>query len=206
MDTKRVFKSDADSFEGGYVAGSLDPCESVACIRGEQPGEVFRLNERGSVREGAGQVLSKRRADLAGERAGILQHGRERLLGVGHAKGLQLGGVSLRVLAQQDEIAGVGDEDEAVSVPVAADLIAFGGEPGVVVRGLDLDHAALGELSLARLSALYLPGGVESEVGVSGALFGELAYAEDLGLQGCADGVQEVGERAVSGAFAGGSA
>ena len=32
-------------------------------------------------------------------------------------------------------------------------------------RGLYLDAAALGELALAEPSLLYLPGGVESEVG-----------------------------------------
>ena len=85
-------------------------------------------------------------------------------------KCLQLGGVSLGVLAQQDEVAGVGNEDEAVSLPVAADLGTFGREPSVVARGLDLYDATLGRLALARLSALNLLGGVESEVGVSGAL------------------------------------
>ena len=41
---------------------------------------------------------------------------------------------------------------------------------------------------------------------MSGALLGKLADAEDLGPKGGADVVQEVGERSVCGAFAGGSA
>ena len=110
------------------------------------------------------------------------------------------------VLTEQNEVAGVGDEDEAVSIPVAADLITVGGEPSIVVGRLDLYDAALGELSLARLSALDLFGGVEAEVGMSGALLGKLADAEDFGLESGADVVQQVGERAVGGAFAGGPA
>ena len=110
------------------------------------------------------------------------------------------------VLAQQNEVAGVGDENEAVALPVFADLFAIGCEPSVVVRGLDLDHAALGELTVSRLSALELLGGVESEIGMSSALLGKLADAEDLGPESSADVVQQVGERSVGGAFAGGSA
>ena len=41
---------------------------------------------------------------------------------------------------------------------------------------------------------------------MAGALVGELSDAEHFGLQGCADGVEEVGEGAVDGALAGCSA
>ena len=156
--------------------------------------------------EGAAEVLSESGADLTGERAGCLRQGLERLGGVGQPEGLQLCGVSVGVLTKQDEVAGVGDEDEPILLPVAADLIALGGEPSVVVGRLDLDHAALGELALAGLSARNLPGGVESEVGMSGALLGKLADAEDFGSERVADVVQQVGQRTVGGAFAGGSA
>ena len=148
------------------------------------------------------QVLSQAGADVTREGARRLKPGLEVLRGAGQPEGLQPGGAARRVLAEQHEVAGVGHQHEAVAPPVAADLIALRRQPGVVVSRLDLDHAAFGELSLARLPLLHLPGGVESEVGVARALLGKLADAEDLGPEGAADGVEQVGQRRVVGALA----
>ena len=57
-------------------------------------------------------------------------------------------------------------------MPVAADLVAGGGQPSVVAGGLDLDDAALRRLAFAGPAALDLLGGVEAEVGMAGALVG----------------------------------
>ena len=150
-----------------------------------------------------------------GKGAGLLQAGVEIGGGVGQPEGFQTDGLAAGVLAHHHEVAGVGDQDLAVTLPVAAHLLAGGGEPGVVGYGLDLNHAALGELApaLALLlglaltaAALGLAGGVESEVGMSGALVGEFGHAEDLGAQGIAHRVKQVGQRAVSGALAGSAA
>ena len=70
--------------------------------------------------------------------------------GFGQPEGLQLGGIAVGVLAQQHEVAGVGDQHEAIASPVAAHLRAVGGEPGVGIGGLDLHHAAIGRLHLLR--------------------------------------------------------
>ena len=121
----------------------------------------------------------------------------------GEPEGLELGWVAGGVLAEEDEVAGVGDEDEAVLVPVAADLVAIGGEPCVVGGGFYLDDATFGELAIAGLSALHLPGGVESEVGAARAYVLELADAADPGLEGGADGGEEVVEGGVVGELAG---
>ena len=139
----------------------------------------------------------------------MLQAGVEVGGGVGQAEGFQTDGPASGVLAHHHEVAGVGDQHLAVTLPVAADLLAFGGEPGVVGYGLDLHHAALGELAAAlRLTAaaLGLARGVESEVGMAGALVGQFGDAEDLGAQGVAHGVEQVGQRAVSRALAGSAA
>ena len=117
-----------------------------------------------------------------------------------------LRGPALGVLSEQHEVAGVGDEHEAVPAPVAAHLIAVRGQPSVVAGGLDLDHAALGKLSLSRSALLHLAGGVESEVGVARAVVGELGDAGHLGPERGADGVEQVAERRVVGALAGGAA
>ena len=139
----------------------------------------------------------------------MLQAGVEIGGGVGQAEGFQTDGLAAGVLAHHHEVAGVGDQHLAVTLPVAADLLAVGGEPGVVGYGLDLNHAALGELAPALLltaAALGLAGGVESEVGMSGALVGQFGDAEDPGAQRVAHGVEQVGQRAVSGTFAGSAA
>ena len=132
--------------------------------------------------ECAAEVLAEGGADIAGEGAGLFEPGLELVLCPGEPEGLKPGWVARGVLAEQHEVAGVGDEHEAVPGPVAADLVALGGQPRVVAGGLDLDDAALGELPLARSSPLQLFGCVESEVGMARALLGKLADAVDLGL------------------------
>ena len=92
---------------------------------------------------------------------------------------------------------------KAIAAPVTADLIAFGGHPGVVIGVLDLDNAALGGLAFARPAAPRLPGGVEAQVGMARAVIGEFADAEDLGREHSADGVDESGQRRVGGPLAG---
>ena len=132
--------------------------------------------------ECAAEVLAEGGADIAGEGAGLFEPGLELVLCPGEPEGLQPGWVARGVLAEQHEVAGVGDEHEAVPGPVAADLGALGGKPRVVAGWFDLDDAALGELPLAGSSPLQLFGCVESEVGMSRALLGKLADAVDLGL------------------------
>ena len=85
----------------------------------------------------------------------------------------------------EHEVARVGHWNESVTVPVAADLAALRGQPGVLARGLHLYTPRSGVLP--------------------GPLISELADAENLGLQGAADGIRQVGERSVAGALAGGA-
>ena len=121
----------------------------------------------------------------------------ERLLRVGKTEGLQLHGVALGVLSHKHEVAGVGDEHQLVAAPVAADLIARRRQPSVVPGGLDLHYAPLRDLTRPRRSLLNLLLAVKSEVWVARALLGKLAYAEHLGPEHIADGVQQVGQRRV---------
>ena len=179
-DAQRLLEGGADGGEGGGVAGGLDAGQAVAGVGGEQHGEILGVGDGGAVGEGAGEVLTQANAGVAGEGARPDQAALEVLRAVGEADGLELGGATLGVLAEEDEVAEVGDEDEAVLRPIAADLVAFGGQPGVVGDGLDLDDAALGELALAGIAAAQLAGGVEAEVGVARALVGELADAVPL--------------------------
>ena len=155
------------------------------------------------MRQGPAEVFAQTGPDPAGEGARLLQQTVE-LLGVGcQLERFKLCRQAVGVLAHQHEVAGVGDQNQAIAAPVAADLIAIGGEPGVVIGGLDLDNAAFGDLPFAHSAALHLPGGVEAQVGMARAVVGQLADAEDLGLERCADGVQQSGQRRIRRPLAG---
>ena len=199
LHAQRLLQGDPHGVEGGSVAGSLDPGQAVSGVGGQQLCQVPWLSQGRPVGEGAAEVLPQGCANLPGEGAGMLQLRLKLREGTGQPEGLQLGGPALGVLAQQHEVAGVGHQDQAVTLPVAADLVAVGGEPGIVAGGLDLHHAALRRLALLGLAPLNLAGGVEAEVRVAGPLLGQLTDAEDLGLQRSAHRVEQVGQRRVVG-------
>ena len=131
----------------------------------------------------------------------MLQLGLEVGCGTGQPEGFQLGRVALGVLAQQDEVAGVGDEDKTVSFPVPADLGAFRGQPGVVTSGLDFHDTDLRRLPFPGLSSLHLLCCVKAQVRMPRPLVRQFADTEHLGPQRCPYRVQQVGQRRVIGAF-----
>ena len=179
----------------------LDPGQAVAGIGSQQPGQVAGFHQRGSVGQGAAEIFPQSGAGVAGEGPWGLQPGLEVGGGSGQPEGFQLGGAALRVLAEQHEVAGVGDQHQSVAVPVAAHLVTIRSQPGVAADGFDLDHAAFGKLPLALPAALHLLGGIEAEVGMTCALMSELADAENLWLERAADGIQQIGQRRVVGPF-----
>ena len=121
-------------------------------------------------------------------------------------EGFQLHRVAGGVLADQDELASVGDQHLPVALPVVGDLLAVGGVPGVVCHGFDLDDAPFRLLSRLGLALLHLLGGVEPEVGMPGALVRHFLHAEHLGPQRPAHRVQQVGQRHVERTLVGGAA
>ena len=202
-DTQGFFQRRPHRAQGRGIARRLDPCQAVAGVGRQQPRQVTGFGQGCAVGQGAAEVLTQGGANVAGEGAGVLQPGLEAGGGLGQPEGLQLGGSAFRVFAQQHEVAGVGNENKAVAVPVAADLTATGGEPGVVVGRLDLYHAALRRLSLLGLSALGLFCGIEAEVGVPRALLGQLIHAIHLGPGSGSHSVQQVVQRRVVGQLSG---
>ena len=134
------------------------------------------------MRQGAAQVLTQRGPNVVGKGAGVLQLRLEGGGGPGQPESFQLGRAALRVLAQQHEVAGIGDQHQPVTVPVATHLVAIRGQPGVVADGFDLDHAAFGKLPIALPAPLHLLGGVESEVGMSGPCCASSLTQKTLGL------------------------
>ena len=161
------------------------------------------------MRQRPAQIFAKTRADLAGEGARLLQPAVEVVRAVRQAEGLQLRRAARRVLAHQHEVARIGHQNQSVAVPVAADLIARRGEPRIASKGgadsggLHFHHAVLRRLPLAGPAPLDLLRPVETEVGMARALIGQLPDTEHLGLEGRADGVEQVRERCVARPFPG---
>ena len=179
------------------VARSLHSRQPVPRVGRQEPSQVLGFDYRRAVRKRPAKILPQTGAHVAGEGPRRFQPVEKRLLRLGKAEGLQLYGVALRVLSHQHKVAGVGDQHEPVTTPVAAHLVAVRRQPGVVPGGLDLHNAAFGDLPGAGLSLLHLPSRVEAEVRVARALLGKLAYAEHLGTERAAYGVQQVGQRRV---------
>ncbi len=98
------------------------------------------------------------------------------------------------IAAEEDEVAVIGDEDLSVLAPIAADLIAGGGDPGVVAGGFDLDCAAARFLSgqgFGVLESLKLIFGEQSAVGKASASVSEGENATDFGFEFSAYCVEE---------------
>ena len=96
------------------------------------------------MRQGAREVFGEAGSGVAREGAGVLQAGLEFLRAVCQLESLQLCRNARRVLADQDEITGVGDQNDPVEAPVFAHLSAVSGQPGVFIGRLDFDDAAFG--------------------------------------------------------------
>ena len=86
------------------------------------------------------------------------------------------------MFTHQHEVARVRHQHEPIAVPIAADLIALRGEPGIVIGRLHFDHAALRRLPLARSALLHLLCRIEAEVGMPRPMVSEFLYAEHLRL------------------------
>ena len=122
----------------------------------------------------------------------------------GEAVRFQLDGLAGRVLADDEEVAIVRDENEPVFSPIAADLLALGGDPSVVRSWLDLDDAAgrvLRQRFFFGLALFELIFGEEPAVGAADTTILELKYAAHFGLQGFPNFVEESLQGAVVGGF-----
>ena len=95
----------------------------------EQPREVLRLGQRGTVRQRAGEIFAEPGADIPGEGAGRPDPAPELLRAAGQPEGFEPRRAARRVLAEQHEVAQIGRQDQPVAPPVAADLGALRGEP-----------------------------------------------------------------------------
>lgn len=143
---------------------------------------------------GAAGEIEKGGAEEVGGFSGMSGSAPEGGFGIGEAKGFEFYGIAGGVFADENEVAIVGDEDLAVFRPVAADLSAVGGKPGVVGGGFDFDHTARGllrDIWIFVFSAFELLFGKEAAIGDAGAAIAKLEDAGDFGLKRFADFVEK---------------
>ena len=180
-DAQRLLQRRPHRRERGRIACRLDPRQPVAGVGGEQPRQILRLRERSAVRHHAGEILDEACAGRAGEGARLLHVPPKLVFACCQPEGLELPQAP-GVFADQHEITEVGHQHLPVLLPVAADLGAVSRDPGIFVGGLDLDHAALRRLPLARLSLLHLLRCVEAEIRMARTLVRQVAHRECLRL------------------------
>jgi len=112
-------------------------------------------------------VFEEALAVRLGERPRLRGGAPERILAGSESEGLQLGGLPLGVLSDEDEVAQVAHEHLAVLPPVSGDLLAVGCDPGVLPRPLHLDHATARDHARQRVRCplLQLLLGEETSIG-----------------------------------------
>lgn len=179
----------------------------LARVAGEQPGQVRRLAQgcklqhhtRQEVAECAG-VLRRHLRRMRRELPEGLGGRRQRVAFERHALAV--------ALADQQPVAQVGDQHQAVAVPVFRHLGRRRGEVHRFGRRLDLDDAARRRQRVLRRVgvAVELVGGEQPAVGVAGAQALELHHAAHLGLQGVADAIEQVVDGSVEGGLLGAAA
>ena len=194
---ERLFQRRPQGRERWRVSRGLEPGQTVAGVRSEQPGQILRLGQGGPVGEGPGKEFAEPRTRLAGEGARSLQLAPEAVRICSQPEGFELGRTARPVPADQHEVAQVRDQHQAIVAPVTAHLIRLRRQPGVFAHSLHLYHAPLRDLSLPRPPLLNLPCGVEGIVWMPGTLISPLQNAEDLRLERAADRADQVGQRRI---------
>ena len=201
LHAERFFERRLDAGEPGQLLLRLHPLQRVAGIGGEEPREVLGLAQRHRLRERALQVLAERAADALRRLAGRRDQLPERCGVLGEAEALALACTAVRLLADDEEIAQVGDDHQPVGLEILGDLIRPRLQPGVVRDRLHLDDAPLGHLALAGRALLELAGGEQPEIRMPGASVLEIGEAEHPPLQVGADAIQQAGDGGIVGAL-----
>jgi len=200
-DAEGFLEGDANGVERGQV-GALDAHAGIAGVGGQEPGDIFGVGQRRAAEHDAPQVFGEALGVLVGEEVWV---GRpEGGFRCREAVALQVARRAVGVAADEQEVAVVGDQHLAVAGEVFGDLAAGGDLRDVVGQTLDLKHAAGGDLGGDRDRVgvfSELVGCVEAAVGDAGAKIARVHDAAHFGLEGCADGVEQVGQRSVEGGF-----
>ena len=175
-----------------------------AGVGGEEERDLFRPRERRLMQQHTLQELgeplgeARRTAGAAGE-----NEERSAVLAV-EAEAFPSLRPAARVLAQQHEIAVVGDQHKPVFAEITAHLFAEQLYRQVCGDIDNLHHAPLGRLSVRPFLRRMPPRNHEqAHVGEAGAAIAQVRHAEHARLQFLADRVQRPGQRAIVANFAG---
>ena len=155
------------------------------------------------MRQRAAEILAEARADRVGKDPRRFQTAPELISAASETKRFERGLSSHRVRTDQPEFPQVGYQHQTVARPMAADLIAYDRRLCILLRRLQLDDAALGNLTLVRAAALHLRCRIEAEIGMARPLIGEFGDTEHLRPERAADCTQQVCEWPVARPFTG---
>ncbi len=86
------------------------------------------------------------------------------------------------ILAKNQEVAKIGDDDESVCTPILADLLRTGRNPGVIFDAFHFNDAPFGRLSLAWLAPLHLIRDIQAEVRLPCARVAQVGQAKNFWL------------------------
>src|ERR1700722_4541080 len=160
--------------------------ESVTGIGSEKPGKVLWSGERSGVEHRALSEFPERNfvgcSGFPWMSGGVPEVG----FALGQAVGFQLNRFAGGILADKDEVSIVSDQNLAIFAPVAAYLLAIGGEPSIARGGLDFDDTASRVLRKRFfLAALFeLVFGKEAEVRAACATVFQLRNAPNFWFHG----------------------
>ena len=202
-DAEGLLQGGADGVQRWRIAGGLYPRQAVAGVGCEEPRDVLRIYEGCAVGEGATEVFSEGRAFVSGECAGRLEAGFEVVLGSREAEGLEPGGFPARSSPRRTKSRVLVTSTRRYLFQYLLTWSLSAVSHASSEAGLISTTPQSGSWPVGGLAALHLPGGVESEVGVAGARVLELADAADPGLEGGANGGEEVVEGGVVGELGG---
>ena len=103
-------------------------------------------------------------------------------------------------MTDKDEVAVIGHQYLAISLQIPTNLIAVSDAPDLVTGAFDLDRATCGDLAKQRFrfgDPLKLIGGEKPAVRQAGALVLQSENTTNLRLEGFADFIEEVCQRAI---------
>ncbi len=203
LDSERFFERLPDRQKSRHLAFLLDAAQGLARVRSHEPRDVLGCAQRRGVKHHALEKFDEGLALLDCERSRMTRRGPKGRLVGREAIVFELDRLSLRISTHEQKVTEICNEHLAVCLPVLRYLGALRGQEGVVTGWLCLYDAA-GRLrawqGLFHGGLLELIGREQADVRDTSAM-AWIEYASDLGLQGCADGIQQRGERRIVGGF-----
>jgi len=195
--------------EGGELffrrrRGMFHPVPGFAGIAGEQPGEILGVAQGRVMAQHAGEEIGEGRAVFFLRLVRMVSQFPEGGFAAGQGVALQVDPLAV-ALADEQPVAQIGDQHQAVAGPVFVDLRADGGVVHRLGRGFDFDDAARRGGQVLRLAglAVELVLGEQAAIRVARAQVLELHDRPHLGLEPGPHRVEQIVQRRVIGSLPG---